>query len=226
MHARWNLAFDDWKASGHRSANYPWEGRQSGTGINTHPEFPQRLSHVPSELTGLEFGEAKNHFEAQGGKDAIVEASGASEDHRGKSHEDCKRYPLACLRAALRHWRDHSARTQPGSSIMPGKVNPVIAESVIMVAAQVIGNDAAITITGQSGVLDLNTMMPVMASNLLESIRILGPPRRTSPNAALAGFRPAASAVQNWSSRVRPCARRWRRKSVMMLPADRQGVVC
>ena len=148
-------------------------GTAVGTGINTHPAFPPAAIQYLSRITGLEFVEAKNHFEAQGGKDAIVEASGA-----------LKTIAVSFTKIANDvRWLASGPRcgigeiilpeTQPGSSIMPGKVNPVIAESVLMVAAQVIGNDAAITIAGQSGVFELNVMMPVMAHNLMESIRLL-----------------------------------------------------
>jgi fumarate hydratase class II len=151
----------------------PLGGTAVGTGINTDPAFPPATIQHISKLTGLQFAEAKNHFEAQGGKDAIVEASGA-----------LKTIAVSLTKIANDiRWLGSGPRcgvgeiilpeTQPGSSIMPGKVNPVIAESVLMVAAHVIGNDAAITIGGQAGVFELNVMMPVMAHNLLESIRLL-----------------------------------------------------
>jgi fumarate hydratase class II len=149
-------------------------GTAVGTGLNAHPEFPKRVIARLSELTGLEFREAENHFEAQGAQDALVEVSGA-----------LKTVAVSLMKIAndLR-WMGSGPRCgigelllpelQPGSSIMPGKVNPVIPESVIQVAAQVLGNDTVVTLGAQWGVLDLNTMMPVMASNLLESIHILG----------------------------------------------------
>jgi fumarate hydratase class II len=144
-----------------------------GTGINTDPQFaPRTIEHL-SRITSLRFEEAKDHFEAQGGKDAIVEASGA-----------LKTVAVSLTKIANDiRWLGSGPRcgigeislpeTQPGSSIMPGKVNPVIAESVLMVAAQVIGNDTTVTIAGQAGNFELNVMMPVMAYNLLESIRLL-----------------------------------------------------
>jgi fumarate hydratase class II len=121
----------------------------------------------------LQFTEAKNHFEAQGGKDAIVEASGTLKTIAASLTKVANdlRWLASGPRCGIGEIR--LPETQPGSSIMPGKVNPVIAESVLMVAAQVIGNDAAITIGGQAGVFELNVMMPVMAHNLLESIRLL-----------------------------------------------------
>jgi fumarate hydratase, class II len=151
----------------------PLGGTAVGTGINTDPKFPSATIQYLSKITGLRFTEAKNHFEAQGGKDAIVEASGV-----------LKTIAVSLTKIANDiRWLGSGPRcgigeiilpeTQPGSSIMPGKVNPVIAESVLMVAAQVIGNDTAVTIGGQAGTFELNVMMPVMAHNLLESIRLL-----------------------------------------------------
>jgi fumarate hydratase class II len=151
----------------------PLGGTAVGTGINTHPKFAAKTILGLSKMTGLKFREAEDHFEAQGGKDAIVETSGAM-----------KTIAVSLTKIANDiRWLASGPRcgigeiglpeTQPGSSIMPGKVNPVIAESVLMVAAQVIGNDLAVTIGGQSGVFELNVMMPVMAHNVLESIRLL-----------------------------------------------------
>ncbi len=124
-------------------------------------------------MAGIEFREAENHFEAQAAKDAYVEASGA-----------LKTIAVSLMKIANDiRWLGSGPRcgigeiilpeVQPGSSIMPGKVNPVIAEAVTMVAAQVIGNDATITIGGQSGNFELNVMMPVMAHNMLQSIMLL-----------------------------------------------------
>jgi len=148
-------------------------GTAVGTGINTHPKFAGLVVGKISEMTGLTFREAENHFEAQGAKDALVEASSA----------------LKTLAASLMkiandiRWLGSGPRcgigeiilpeVQPGSSIMPGKVNPVIPEALCQVAAQVIGNDATIAIGGMSGNFELNVMMPVMAHNLLQSISLL-----------------------------------------------------
>ena len=151
----------------------PLGGTAVGTGINTHPKFAGKAIGYLSKLTGLKFREAEDHFEAQGGKDAIVETSGV-----------LKTIAVSLTKIANDvRWLASGPRcgigeislpeTQPGSSIMPGKVNPVIAESVLMAAAQVIGNDLTVTIGGQSGVFELNVMMPVMAHNVLESIRLL-----------------------------------------------------
>ena len=151
----------------------PLGGTAVGTGINTDPRFPKMTIRNISKLTGLKFREAENHFEAQSAKDAFVEASGAMKTIAAS---------LTKIANDIR-WLGSGPRcgigeillpeTQPGSSIMPGKVNPVIAESVLQVAAQVIGNDLAVLMGGQAGVFELNVMMPVMAHNLLESIRLL-----------------------------------------------------
>ena len=148
-------------------------GTAVGTGINTHAEFGSRVARVLSELFDIDFKEASDHFEAQSARDAVVEASGS-----------LRTVAVSLMKIAndLR-WLSSGPRTglgeialpavQPGSSIMPGKVNPVMAKSLCQVCAQVIGNDAAIVIGGQSGSLELNVMIPVMAHNLLESIQIL-----------------------------------------------------
>ena len=151
----------------------PLGGTAVGTGINTDPRFPKKTIRNISKLTGLRFREAENHFEAQSAKDAIVEASGVM-----------KTVAVSLTKIANDiRWLGSGPRggigeimlpeTQPGSSIMPGKVNPVIAESVCQVAAQVIGNDLGVLMGGQAGNFELNVMMPVMAHNLLESIRLL-----------------------------------------------------
>ncbi len=156
-----------------RLKELPQGGTAVGTGINTHPEFGNQFAQKVSELTGEEFVEAINHFEAQSTVDAPVELSA-----------QLKTIAVSLLKIAndLR-WMNSGpnsgigevqlAALQPGSSIMPGKVNPVIEESTAMVCAQVIGNDSTITIAGQSGNFELNVMLPVVAHALLESIRIL-----------------------------------------------------
>ena len=148
-------------------------GTAVGTGIGMHPEFATRVIARLRELTGLDLSETTNHFQAQSTLDAVVSASG-----------ELKSIAVGMLKIAndLR-WLGSGPRAgigeimlpevQPGSSIMPGKVNPVIAESVAMVSAQVIGNDATIAIAGQSGNFELNVMMPIAAHNLLESIDLL-----------------------------------------------------
>ena len=148
-------------------------GTAVGTGINTHKDFGKKVAARISEATGVKFREARNHFEAQASKDAVVQTSGA-----------LKTVSVSLMKIANDiRWLGSGPRCgfgeillpaiQPGSSIMPGKVNPVAGESVTQVAAQVIGNDVAITIGGQAGNFELNVMMPMMADNLLQSIRLL-----------------------------------------------------
>jgi fumarate hydratase class II len=151
----------------------PLGGTAVGTGINTHPLFARKVVSIINRETGYNFREAINHFEAQGARDAAVETSGV-----------LKTVAVSLIKIAndLR-WLGSGPRcgigeillpeTQPGSSIMPGKVNPVIPESLIQVCAQVIGHDSAITLGGLSGNFELNVMMPLIAYNLLESVRLL-----------------------------------------------------
>ena len=148
-------------------------GTAVGTGINAHPELSGKVVERVNAATGVRFRPAENHFEAQGAQDALVEASGA-----------LRTVATSLLKIAndLR-WMGSGPRTglgelnlpavQPGSSIMPGKVNPVICEAVMMVAAQLIGNDVTITVANSHSNLDLSTMMPVMAYDLQLSIEIL-----------------------------------------------------
>ncbi len=148
-------------------------GTAVGTGINTHVEFARRTIEGIAKETGLKLGEAPNHFAAQGAIDALVETSGA-----------LKTVAVSLIKIANDiRWLGSGPRcglgeiklpaTQPGSSIMPGKVNPVMCEMVIQVGAQVIGNDAAVTFAGTFGNFELNTMLPVTAHNLLQSIELL-----------------------------------------------------
>ena len=148
-------------------------GTAVGTGIGMHPEFAVRVISRLRELTGLDLSESPNHFQSQSTIDGVVQASGS-----------LKTVAVSLLKIANDiRWLGSGPRAgigeimlpevQPGSSIMPGKVNPVIAESVTMVSAQVIGNDQTIVIAGQSGNFELNVMMPVAAYNLLQSIDLL-----------------------------------------------------
>jgi len=147
-------------------------GTAVGTGINTHPEFAPKVIALISQETECPFVEAKNHFEAQAVQDGAAQASGA-----------LKTVAVSLMNMANNiRWLASGPRCglgeitlpslQPGSSIMPGKVNPVIPEAVTQVAAQVIGNDAAVTVGCQSGSFELNTMLPVIAHNLLQSITL------------------------------------------------------
>ncbi len=154
-------------------AELPQGGTAVGTGLNTHPEFAKKFASELSNITGGSFKEAENHFEAQATVDAVVELSGQMKTiavGAMKISNDL-RWMNSGPNAGLAEIQ--LAALQPGSSIMPGKVNPVIEESMTMVSAQVIGNDAAITIGGQAGNFELNVMLPVVAHNLLQSIMIL-----------------------------------------------------
>ncbi|MDX3225867.1 class II fumarate hydratase [Streptomyces sp. ME19-01-6] len=156
-----------------RLAELPLGGTAVGTGINTPPGFSAAVIAELARATGLPLTEARNHFEAQGARDGLVEASG-----------QLRTLAVSLTKIAndLR-WMASGPRTglaeialpdlQPGSSIMPGKVNPVIPEAVLMVAAQVTGNDATVAWAGAAGNFELNVMLPVIAKNLLESVRLL-----------------------------------------------------
>ena len=149
-------------------------GTAVGTGVNTHPDFASKVCERLSARFGIEVRETENHFQAQSAMDAAVFTSGALKTVAVsllKISNDI-RWLGAGPRANLAEIA--LPEVQPGSSIMPGKVNPVIAESATMVAAQVIGNDATIAIAGQSGNFELNVMLPVIAYNLIQSIEILG----------------------------------------------------
>jgi fumarate hydratase class II len=156
-----------------RMAELAIGGTAVGTGINTHPEFGRRVAAHLARETGFPFVEAGDHFEAQSARDAAVELSGALKTVAVSLYKVANdvRFLGSGPRAGLGELR--LPPLQPGSSIMPGKVNPVIPEVVMQVAAQVIGNDAAITVGGLSGNFELNVMVPVITRNLLESISLL-----------------------------------------------------
>ena len=148
-------------------------GTAVGTGVNTHPEFSARTCHLISETTGVSIRETSNHFQAQATIDAIVEASGVLKTIAISLHKIANdiRFMACGPRAGLGEIT--VPEVQPGSSIMPGKVNPVIAESVIQVVAQVMGNHNAVAMAAQGSYFELNTMMPVAAHNILQSISLL-----------------------------------------------------
>ena len=168
------LGIERLNSVGPRLSELALGGTAVGTGLNTHPEFASRVIAGIAVETGIPFREAVNHFEAQAAQDAVVETSGI-----------LKTVAVSFIKIAndLR-WLSSGPRCglgeialpslQPGSSIMPGKVNPVIPELVLQVCAQVIGHDSAITLGGQSGNLELNVMLPVIAYDLLQSTRWLG----------------------------------------------------
>lgn len=169
-------------------AELPLGGTAVGTGINTHVEFARRTIQAISGEINLGLREAGNHFEAQGAIDALVETSGA-----------LKGVAVSLIKIANDiRWLGSGPRcglgeiklpaTQPGSSIMPGKVNPVMCEMVIQVGAQVIGNDAVVTFSGTFGSFELNTMLPVTAYNLLQSIGLLTNASRVFARRCIAGL--------------------------------------
>jgi fumarate hydratase, class II len=156
-----------------RLAELPLGGTAVGTGINMPRGFASAVIDRLRHETGLPLSEARNHFEAQGAQDGLVEVSGHLRTVAVSLYKIANdiRWMGSGPRAGLREL--HIPDLQPGSSIMPGKVNPVVCESVRQVCAQVIGNDAAIGFAGSQGDFELNVMLPVMARNLLESIRLL-----------------------------------------------------
>jgi len=163
-------------------------GTAVGTGVNTHPEFSARVCQILSEMSSVTVRETSNHFQAQSTLDNIVEASGSL---------NTLAVSLMKIANDIR-WLGSGPRAgigeidlpavQPGSSIMPGKVNPVIAESVCMVCAQVIGNHTTITVAGQSGNFEINVMMPVTAYNLLQSISLLASVSRNFSEQCIKGL--------------------------------------
>ncbi len=163
-------------------------GTAVGTGINAHPKFGRKVATLLGERTGVEFTQASSLFESLSSQDAAVEASGqlkvlaVSLTKIANDLRWMNSGPLAGLGEI------ELPALQPGSSIMPGKVNPVIPEAVAMVCAQVIGNDATITLAGQSGNFQLNVMLPLVAHNLLQSIEILSNACRCLADKAIAGF--------------------------------------
>jgi len=151
----------------------PLGGTAVGTGINTHPDFAGKTISAIAQETNLPFREATNHFEAQGAKDALLTTSSSLKDcavSLFKISNDI-RFLASGPRCGIGELI--LPAVQPGSSIMPGKINPVMAEALMQVCAQVIGNDATVTLCGLSGNFELNVMMPVMAYNILQSIELL-----------------------------------------------------
>ncbi|HKJ18076.1 MAG TPA: class II fumarate hydratase [Xanthomonadales bacterium] len=171
-----------------RVRELPQGGTAVGTGINAHPEFGERIAKTLSQRTGHKFKSARNKFESISSQDASVELSGQLKTlacSLMKISNDLRLMnsgPLAGIAEI------ELPALQPGSSIMPGKVNPVIPEAMSMVCAQVIGNDTTITVAGQSGLFQLNVMLPVIALNLLDSLEILANSSRLLGDSAIAGF--------------------------------------
>ena len=169
-------------------AELPLGGTATGTGINTHLDFPAKAITRISEESGLSFREADDHFEAQGAKDAAVSASGALNTVATglmKIADDI-RWLGSGPTSGIQEIRVPAV--QPGSSIMPGKVNPVMAEALMMVCARVMGNHATITVAGSRGNFELNVMMTVLADALLESITLLATASRAFADRCIAGI--------------------------------------
>ncbi|MFI0796752.1 class II fumarate hydratase [Micromonospora rubida] len=171
-----------------RLAELPLGGTAVGTGINTPFGFAAAVIAKLRESTGLPLTEARNHFEAQGARDALVETSGQLRTIAIGLYKIANdiRWMGSGPRAGLRELRIPDL--QPGSSIMPGKVNPVVAEAVRQVCAQVVGNDATVGFAGSQGDFELNVMLPVMARNLLESIRLIAASSRLLADRCVVGL--------------------------------------
>jgi fumarate hydratase class II len=186
--AQVRLGIERLESSLPRLAELPLGGTAVGTGINTPPSFAPKVIARLRELTGLPLSEARNHFEAQGARDALVEASGQLRVVAVSLYKIANdiRWMGSGPRAGLREL--HIPDLQPGSSIMPGKVNPVVCEAVRQVAAQVVGNDAAVAFAGTQGDFELNVMLPVMARNVLESIKLLAAVSRVFADRCVAGL--------------------------------------
>ena len=182
-----------------RLAELPLGGTAVGTGVNTPPGFAPAVIERLREATGLPLSEARNHFEAQGARDALVEASGQLKVVAVGLYKIVNdiRWMGSGPRAGLRELR--LPDLQPGSSIMPGKVNPVVPESVRQVCAQVIGNDAAVTFAGTQGDFELNVMLPVMARNLLESVRLLAAAARMLADRCIEGLEYNADVLRSYA---------------------------
>lgn len=163
-------------------------GTAVGTGVNAHPRFAARAARYLSVKSGLELKPTPNYFEALSSQDAAVELSGQLKTLAVSLAKIANDLRLMNSGPLAGFGEISLAALQPGSSIMPGKVNPVIPEAVAMVAAQVIGNDTTITVAGQSGSFQLNVMLPVIAYNLLQSITLLANAARVLADAAIAGF--------------------------------------
>jgi fumarate hydratase class II len=171
-----------------RLAELPLGGTAVGTGVNMPPGFAAKVIERLRTETGLPLSEARNHFEAQGARDGLVEASGQLRTIAIGLYKIANdiRWMGSGPRAGLGEL--HLPDLQPGSSIMPGKVNPVVCESVRQVCAQVVGNDASVAFAGSQGDFELNVMLPVMARNVLESIRLLAAVSRLLADRCVAGL--------------------------------------
>jgi len=182
-----------------RVRELPLGGTAVGTGINTPPGFAAQVIAELAEVTGQPFTEARNHFEAQGTRDSLVELSGVLKTIAVGLTKICNDLRWMSSGPTTGLAEIHLPDLQPGSSIMPGKVNPVLPEATLMVCAQVIGNDTAITTSGAAGNFELNVMMPVIARNLLESIRILSTSTRLLAERCVDGITADAERMRRYA---------------------------
>ncbi len=182
-----------------RVREVPLGGTAVGTGINTPPGFAARVIELLGETTGQPFSEARNHFEAQGTRDSLVELSGVLKTVAVGLIKICNdlRWMASGPTTGLAEIR--LPDLQPGSSIMPGKVNPVLPEATLMVCFQVIGNDATVTAAGASGSFELNVAMPVIARNVLESIRLLSTSTRLLAERCVDGITADAERMRRYA---------------------------
>ena len=171
-----------------RLGELPLGGTAVGTGLNAPKEFARRVIAQLSEQFKLPLTEARDHFEAQGSRDALVEASGVLRTIAVSLYKMANDLRLMSSGPRCGLAEIHLPDLQPGSSIMPGKVNPVVPEAVCQVVAQVIGNDASVSFGGAAGQLELNVMLPVIARNLLESIRLLASASRSLADKCVVGI--------------------------------------
>jgi fumarate hydratase class II len=182
-----------------RVRELPLGGTAVGTGINTPPGFAARVIEVLSERSGQAFTEARNHFEAQGTRDSLVELSGVLRTYAVGLTKICNDLRWMSSGPTTGLAEIHLPDLQPGSSIMPGKVNPVLPEATLMVCFQVVGNDAAVTAAGASGAFELNVAMPVMARNVLESVRLLAASSRVLAERCVDGITADAERMRQYA---------------------------
>ncbi|NJQ00486.1 class II fumarate hydratase [Streptomyces sp. PLAI1-29] len=182
-----------------RLAELPLGGTAVGTGINTPPGFPAAVIAELARVTGLPLTEARDHFEAQGARDALVETSGQLRTVAVGLTKICNdlRWMASGPRTGLAEI--NLPDLQPGSSIMPGKVNPVVPEAVLMVAAQVTGNDTTVAVAGAAGSFELNVMLPVIGKNLLESVRLLTSAARLLADRTVTGITANAERAREYA---------------------------
>ena len=182
-----------------RVRELPLGGTAVGTGINTPDGFAPRAIEVLGEDTGQPFTEARNHFEAQGTRDSLVELSGVLRTIAVGLTKICNDLRWMSSGPTTGLAEIHLPDLQPGSSIMPGKVNPVLPEATLMVCAQVIGNDVAVTTAGAAGTFELNVMMPVIARNVLESVHLLATASHTLATRCIDGITADATRMRTYA---------------------------